>query len=190
MTAEPKITEAGNEPWDFPEGVSLDALDTVAVQFGASVEAEQFRAADVARGIGQHASDRSPADQPSATRAFKQGGPGREEIHEPTEGYSGGEAGRGLPVLEGAPTVRGVSGPDPRLVSVTDKVRRRQRNKPPAARHVRRGGPPARAGRIADAYAGMEHDPRNPEVAEAYRTRLENRYRSTNGLDNTEALER
>jgi hypothetical protein len=70
MTVKLKVTEAGNEQWCFKEGVSLNAFNAVAEQFGASVEAEQVRAVDVTRVVDQNVSDRPAADQPSAPRAF------------------------------------------------------------------------------------------------------------------------
>jgi len=167
-----RVTEAGNEPWYFQAGVSLDALNTTAAQFGASVTADDLRQADVADGVDQNVSDGSPADQPSAARTFNQGGLDR-GLQEPQSSYSsGGEAGRGLPALEGAPTVRGVSGPDTQLVTVAERYAAS------AGINLQRQDTfaevdPERAARIADAYAEMKHDPQDPKVAEAYQNMIE-----------------
>ena len=77
--------------------------------------------------------------------------------------YSSG----GLAPLEGAPDVRGAAGPDPRLVAVAEQYARdngielkRQ------AQYVQVDE--ARAARIAQAYAEMQHAPNDPKVKEAY----------------------
>ena len=176
-----RVTEAGNEPWYFQEGVSLDALNTVAGQFGTSVEAEQIRPADVARGVDQNVSDGQAADQSGTARQFNQEGLDR-GVQEPENRYSsGGEGGRELPALEGAPTVRGVSGPDVRLVAVAEKY---------AAENgifLQRQDEfvevdPERAARIADAYEKMKHDPQDPVVAEAYQNLIEQTTAQYNAL--------
>lgn len=83
-----------------------------------------------------------------------------------------GDRGRGSEVrnlapLEGSPSVKGFSGPDPRLVSVAEQYAkdngidyRRQREYVQVDED--------RARRIADAYDKMEHAPQDPEVKEAY----------------------
>lgn len=72
-----------------------------------------------------------------------------------------------LSALEGAPTVRGVSGPDPRLVAVAEQYAeangidlKRQ------AEFVEVD--PEFAARVADEYEAMEHNPNDPAVREAY----------------------
>ena len=176
-----RVTEAGNEPWYFQEGVSLDALNTVAGQFGTSVEAEQVRSADVARGVDQNVSDGPAADQSGSVRQFNQEGLDR-GIQRPEQRYSGGgEAAGELQALEGAPTVRGVSGPDVRLVAVAEKY---------AADNgifLQRQDEfvevdPERATRIADAYEKMKHDPQDPVVAEAYQNLIEQTTAQYNAL--------
>ena len=79
----------------------------------------------------------------------------------------GGDQGRGLAPLPGAPNVQGASGPDPRLVEVAEQYARdngitlrRQ------AEYVKVD--PERAARIAAAYEAMPHDPQNPRVKEAF----------------------
>jgi hypothetical protein len=69
--------------------------------------------------------------------------------------------------LAGAPTVQGATGPDPNLVDIAKRYAlkagipyRRQ------SEYVKVD--PERAGRIADAYQEMPHDPKSPEVKEAY----------------------
>jgi len=176
-----RVTEAGNEPWYFQEGVSLDALSTVAGDFGTAVDPEQVRPVDVKNGIDQNVTDRPAADQSGATRSFDQGGIER-GIQEPEERYSGGgEAGRQLPALEGAPTVRGTSGPDPRLVAVAEKyaadngiwLERQDEFVEVDAE---------RATRIADAYEKMKHDPQDPVVAEAYQNMIDQTVAQYNAL--------
>jgi len=88
------------------------------------------------------------------------------------QGRVGGDAGGrttsgSLSPLEGAPTVRGVSGPDPRLVAVAEQYAeangidlKRQ------AEFVEVN--PEFAARVADEYEAMEHNPNDPAVREAY----------------------
>ena len=69
--------------------------------------------------------------------------------------------------LEGAPTVEGATGPDPRLVAVAEQYARD--NGIP----LRRQGEyvevdPERAARIAEAYEAMPHAPQDPAVKEAF----------------------
>lgn len=77
--------------------------------------------------------------------------------------YSSGS----LAPLEGAPTVAGAAGPDPRLVSVAEQYARDN------GIDLRRQAEfaevdPDRATRIAQAYAEMRHAPNDPKVKEAY----------------------
>jgi len=90
-------------------------------------------------------------------------GAGLEQTGDGAGRYSGG----GLAPLEGAPSVPGFSGPDPRLVAVAEQYARdngidlkRQ------SEYVEVD--PARAKRIADAYEAMQHSPNDPVVREAY----------------------
>lgn len=74
---------------------------------------------------------------------------------------------RGAPPLEGAPRVQGASGPDQNLVLVAEKYAREN------GIDLRRQGAyvdvdEGLAGRIADAFDAMEHDPSNPQVKAAY----------------------
>ena len=88
-----------------------------------------------------------------------------------TDGQRSDTGGRtrsgGLSALEGAPTVRGVSGPDPRLVAVAEQYAadngidlKRQSTFTEVD--------PEFAARVADAYEAMEHNPQDPAVKEAY----------------------
>ena len=86
---------------------------------------------------------------------------------EQTGDRGGRYASGGLAPLEGAPNVRGASGPDQRLVAVAEQYARgngielrRQ------AKYVQVD--PERATRIAQAYAEMRHAPSDPAVKEAY----------------------
>lgn len=80
---------------------------------------------------------------------------------------SGRPTGRDLAPLEGAPSVPGFQGPDPRIVDVAEQYARdngidlkRQ------ADYVKVD--PERAARIAAAYEAMAHSPQDPAVKEAY----------------------
>lgn len=84
------------------------------------------------------------------------------------------EAGRGrgterrsLARLEGAPSVPGFSGPDPRLVEVAEKYAKDNGIKY-RRQAVYVDVNEDRARRIADAYADMPHAPNDPKVREAY----------------------
>ena len=84
----------------------------------------------------------------------------------------GREAVRGLAPLEGAPQVRGASGPDMRLVRVAEDYARsigidlrRQANYAKVN--------PELAARIAEAYEAMPHDPQDPKVKEAFQNLIE-----------------
>ena len=88
-----------------------------------------------------------------------------------TDGQRSDTGGRtrsgGLSALEGAPTVRGVSGPDPRLVAVAEQYAadngidlKRQSTFTEVD--------PEFAARVADAYEAMPHNPQDPAVKEAY----------------------
>jgi len=77
------------------------------------------------------------------------------------------EESRRLAPLEGAPNVRGNTGPDPRLVAVAEQYARD--NGVPLKRQAEYVDvDPARAARIADAYDAMQHAPQDPAVQEAY----------------------
>lgn len=77
------------------------------------------------------------------------------------------DQGRSLAPLEGAPTVKGASGPDPNLIAVADKYAaqkgidlRRQSEFVMVNDEL--------ASRIAEAYDAMPHNPQDPAVREAY----------------------
>ena len=77
------------------------------------------------------------------------------------------EEGRRLAPLEGAPNVRGNTGPDPRLVAVAEQYARD--NGVPLKRQAEYVDvDPERAARIADAYDAMQHAPQDPAVQKAY----------------------
>lgn len=98
----------------------------------------------------------------AAVIAEQSGGPG--------DGGRSNPSGATAP-LEGAPIVRGATGPDPAIVAVARKY---------AADHGIEYGrqaeyakvDPERAKRIASAYDAMVHDPQNPAVAEAYQNMI------------------
>lgn len=88
-----------------------------------------------------------------------------------SDGDHGGSGGitedRGLAPLEGAPSVQGFYGPDPRLVAVAEQYAADQGiNLKRQAVYVEVD--PERATRIAAAYDAMEHAPHDPKVKEAY----------------------
>lgn len=68
-----KVTAAGNAPWFFQEGVSLDRLAAIAGEAGRAVTADQVSEADVVDGVDQTVSDGPAADQPGTARTFEQG---------------------------------------------------------------------------------------------------------------------
>jgi hypothetical protein len=79
----------------------------------------------------------------------------------------GRDQGRSLAPLEGAPIVKGATGPDPRLVEVAEQYARDN------GISLRRQAEFVevdleRAARIAQAYAAMPHAPQDPKVKEAY----------------------
>jgi hypothetical protein len=83
-----------------------------------------------------------------------------------------GETVRGLAPLEGAPQVRGASGPDMRLVRVAEDYARS------IGIDLRRQAyyakvDPDRATRIAEAYEAMPHAPNDPKVKEAYQNLID-----------------
>lgn len=74
---------------------------------------------------------------------------------------------RRITPLQGSPSVPGFQGPDPRIVSIAEKYARDNGiNLKRQAEYVTVD--PARAKRIADAYAAMPHAPQDPKVKEAY----------------------
>jgi len=80
---------------------------------------------------------------------------------------SGRQAGAGPAPLPGAPVIDGATGPDPRIVAVAEQYARDN------GIDLRRQGAyvqvdEARAARIAQAYAEMQHAPQDPAVQEAY----------------------
>lgn len=84
----------------------------------------------------------------------------------------GREQVRGLAPLEGAPQVRGASGPDMNLVRVAEDYARS------IGIDLRRQAyyakvDPERAARIAEAYDAMPHAPNDPKVKEAYRNLID-----------------
>ena len=80
---------------------------------------------------------------------------------------AGRDRGRELAPLEGAPTVAGATGPDPRLVEVAERYAQQNGiSLKRQAEYVQVD--PERASRIADAYAAMPHAPGDRKVKEAY----------------------
>ena len=131
---------------------------------------ERFRIDPVRYPVGQDGSVRGPdveGDTAQAETRFSaiptaagEAGAGRGD-------RGRGQEVRGAAPLEGAPNIRGATGPDPRLISVAEKYAsdngidlRRQ------GKYVEVDEP--LAARIAEAFDAMEHDPSNPQVKAAY----------------------
>lgn len=156
-------------------GDRLDALragseradDAVADEGpAAGAEAGAFAAEDQRRLQLQAARRLERLRAQRAAGVLEQGGltDGRPEQTGDRAGrYSSGS----LAPLEGAPTVAGAAGPDPRLVAVAEQYARdngiRLRRQAAYAKVD-----PERAARIAAAYEAMPHAPNDPRVKEAY----------------------
>jgi hypothetical protein len=114
-------------------------------------------------GLGFDDGAGSDAAGTQATRLYQSG----------RTGDRGGRgARRGLAPLEGAPTVRGVSGPIEGLVNVAEQYARA--NGIPYTRQAEYvGADPERGARIAEAYAAMPHAPNDPAVREAYQNLID-----------------
>ncbi|NBW11238.1 MAG: hypothetical protein EBR82_24725 [Caulobacteraceae bacterium] len=110
----------------------------------------------------QYAKDMVGFVMPSGMAKLK----GAEDVRQAGDGRGRGEGSRFAP-LEGATSVRGFQGPDPRLVRVAEDYARRN-----GIQFKRQSEwakvDPDRAKRIADAYEAMEHAPTDPVVREAY----------------------
>jgi len=143
-------------PPETKAAIEAQLQQAVAELEAAGVGIEELTAA-VDAGIAQFQADRTnQAQTPNI-------GAGRGQRSD-TQGRTRSGS---LSALEGAPTVRGVSGPDPRLVAVAEKYAadngidlKRQ------AEFVKVD--PEFAARVADAYEAMEHNPQDPAVKEAY----------------------
>lgn len=168
-----KVTESGNGPWYNRPEVSIAKLGEVAGQFGERLTAEQIRAADEAN-VGDAAVPGGSATNqpgPSAGQTYGQGAVDAGRLEQGGDGR-GRQEGRSLAPLEGAPTVEGASGPDPRLTAVAEgyaqsiglKLARQ-------AEFVEVD--PERGARIAAAYEAMEDAPQDPVVKEAYQNLID-----------------
>ena len=150
-----KVTDRADIPWYERPDVNRSALDALARRFQDAESEGAIYGRDARAGAGP-ASDGGGSARLSrkiAGRGDRDGG--------------GGRAVRGAPPLEGAPRVQGASGPDQNLVLVAEKYAREN------GIDLRRQGAyvdvdEGLAGRIADAFEAMEHDPSNPQVKAAY----------------------
>ena len=150
-----KVTDRADIPWYERPEVNRSALDALARRFQDAESEGAIYGRDARAGAGP-ASDGGGSARLSrkiAGRGDRDGG--------------GGRAVRGAPPLEGAPRVQGASGPDQNLVLVAEKYAREN------GIDLRRQGAyvdvdEGLAGRIADAFEAMEHDPSNPQVKAAY----------------------
>lgn len=150
-----KVTDRADIPWYERPEVNRSALDALARRFQDAESEGAIYGRDARAGAGP-ASDGSG----SARLSRKIAGRGDRD-------GSGGRTVRGAPPLEGAPRVQGASGPDQNLVLVAEKYAREN------GIDLRRQGAyvdvdEALAGRTADAFEAMEHDPSNPQVKAAY----------------------
>lgn len=131
---------------------------------------ERFRIDPVRYPVGQDGSVRGPDAEGDTAQAETRLSAIPTAAGEAGAGRGDGGRGRkvrGAPPLEGAPRVQGASGPDQNLVLVAEKYAREN------GIDLRRQGAyvdvdEALAGRIADAFDAMEHDPSNPQVKAAY----------------------
>ncbi len=155
-----KVTDSDNAPWTSRPEVNTDALESLAARYSDRSTGERAgrRSGSGAtlQGNGQgEVAGRPERELGSAEQsgAARDGG-GR---------YSSG----GLAPLEGAPNVRGATGPDAGIVSVAESFA--EANGIPFRRQARYAEVDVDlAGRIAQAYEEMPHAPRDPEVREAY----------------------
>lgn len=168
-----KVTESGNGPWYNRPEVSIPKLGDVAGQFGERLTAQQIRAADEADVGTAAVPGGSAADQsrPDAGRTYNQGEVGGGRSEQGGDGR-GRQAGRSLAPLEGAPTVEGASGPDPRLTAVAEEYAR-SIGLTLARQSEFVTVDPERGARIAAAYEAMEDNPQDPAVKEAYQNLIE-----------------
>jgi predicted ABC-type ATPase len=122
---------------------------------GIKADSQNFSDAAYAAVSSRREPDAAGQDAEAGTRAGERGDTGA------------GTGGRALPALEGAPTVRGTSGPDPRLVATAERYA--QQNGIELRRQAEFVQVDAdRAARIAEAYEQMEHTPNDPAVREAF----------------------
>ena len=139
--------------------------EAVAALEAAGVGIEELTAA-VDAGIAQFQENQANQADPAVQDVVQENqtrGAGRGQGSD-----TGGRTRSGsLSALEGAPTVRGVSGPDPRLVAVAEQYA--ADNGIDLKRQAEFVQVDAEfATRVADAYAEMEHNPQDPVVKEAY----------------------
>lgn len=131
------------------------------------------------RAFGDHLREQAAAQLEAALRDGSQDSPGQGRVsdpdalrqEDPVDGPARDGSGRyssgSLAPLPGAPAVKGAAGPDPQLVAVAERYARD--NGVPLARQSEYVQvDPARAARIASAYADMPHAPNDPAVRAAY----------------------
>lgn len=141
------------------------ARDRVGEIIGAELRARSV--GEVSDGAGNARRAAAGDIRKSAARDGSRGQEARGNADRSLEGPEQEAAQQALKPLPGAPTIKGATGPDPRLVAVAEQYARdngitlrRQ------AEYVKVD--PQRAKRIAAAYEAMAHDPQNPRVKEAY----------------------
>ena len=156
-----KVTERADIPWYTRAEVDREKLDQAAREFENAKPNGSILRRDERSGENKDASRRgnSPIDKRYGSNPdirSQQGG-----------GRRGRDQTGSLAPLEGAPTVRGASGPDENLVAVAERYARdngidlKRQSEFVAVDE-------SRATRIAQAYEEMENAPQDPVVREAY----------------------
>lgn len=161
-----KVTERADIPWYTRAEVDREKLDQAAREFENAKPNGSILRRDERSGENKDASRRgnSPIDNRYSIRQSirsQQGG-----------GRRGRDQTGTLTPLEGAPNVRGATGPDENLVSIAEKYARDN------GIDLRRQSEYVdidedRATRIADAYEEMEHTPQDPVVREAFQNLID-----------------
>jgi hypothetical protein len=168
------IRKSGTEPASYDQYLkTLRERGTIYERTGATPGGGGIFAAGVERPI------RRPVTRRGAGKT------GTDGYSISTRGGAGDGSGRGetraTAPLEGAPSVPGINGPDPRLVTVAEDYARsigiQLRRQSEYARVD-----PERAKRIADAYEAMPHTPEDPVVKEAYASLIKQTVAQYNAL--------
>ena len=156
-----KITSRADIPWYERPEIDRSALDALARRFEDAESEGKIYGRNAGGGAGTAAAGGGRSVSASQRPSVRTAGDG-----------AGREAVRGLAPLEGAPQVRGASGPDMRLVRVAEDYARS------IGIDLRRQAyyakvNPELAARIAEAYEDMPHNPQDPKVKEAFQNLIE-----------------
>lgn len=141
--------------------IKVDALQIMPKDMADKYSGDSQRA-KASQAIAPYGSGRK-----NITRKQKENETGKIQPKRTGDGRERRTEGSAIKSLQGSPTVQGATGPDPRLVSVAEKYAaengidfKRQSEYVEVDEN--------RAKRLADEYAKMTHDPKNPKVKEAY----------------------